>query len=275
MNSRILLLACAVLISLGILGYRELLLQPDGDLHAYFLDVDQGDAILLVTPSGKQILVDGGPNMETLEHLGHYMPFLDRTIELLVLSHPHADHLTAFPEILRRYNVEQVLLSGYDYAASQYKALIEELLSRKIEVILADSSRDISMGDGVLIDVVWPHPEDLNELDTNNASVVVRILYGTHKILLPGDIETEAEMAILRSEENIQSDVIKVPHHGSISSSSTGFLLAVRPELGIISAGRENSFGHPHEAIIQRYEKMSIPLRITAKEGTISLTFTR
>jgi|TARA_B100002003_G_C14116253_1_gene536902 competence protein ComEC len=263
------------LVVLGLLGYRELQLQPDGKLHVHFLDVDQGDATLLVTPSGKQILIDGGPNMDTLEHLGRFLPFFDREIDLLVLTHPNADHLMALPDVLQRYHVQQILLSGADYPLQRYKAMVQEILSRNISVVLADPAKDIDMGDGTVLDVLWPGPEQLDNFDVNNASVVVRVLFGEHAILLPGDIEEEAEIAMLLSGGDIRADVLKLPHHGSMSSSSTGLLLAVKPGLGIVSAGRNNRFGHPHAEVIERYENMGIPLRSTAKEGTISLTFTR
>ena len=213
--------------------------------------------------------------MDTLEYLGKYLPYFDRKIELLILTHPHEDHLTALPEILRRYTIESVLMSGSDHVSGRYSALIHELLLRKIPVILASPGRKIHMGDGTLLEIVWPEPAALRDLDTNNSSTVVRVLYGPHAILLTGDIEKEAEAAILQSGRAVRADILKVAHHGSNTSSSTGFLLAVQPRLGIVSLGLENSFGHPHSAIVKRYEKMGIPLRFTAKEGTISLTFTR
>lgn len=255
------------------LAARELALMPDGKLHLYFFDVGQGDATLIVTPSGKQIVVDGGPDMSTLEYLGTYMPFFDRTIDLVVLTHPNADHMTALPDVLHRYAVSSVLLSGSDYDLGKYSAMLEQILSRNISVVLADPTKDIDMGDGVVLDTVWPRPYDVSEFDVNNASVVLRVLYKNHSIMLPGDIEALAEHAILRSGVPLKSTVLKAAHHGSKSSSSTGFLLAVNPELAVISAGRDNRFGHPHLEVLHRFENMGIPLHSTAKESTISLTF--
>lgn len=274
-SPRVLFQLCTILAALGVLISREYHRQPDGQLHVHFLDVQQGDAVLLITPSGKQILIDGGPNMETLEYLGRFLPFFDRQIELLVLTHPHEDHLMALPEVLKRYRILQVLLSGSDAPSGRYAAMLHELSAKKISVVLADPQKSITMGDGVSLDCIWPRAEELHHLDSNNASVVIRVLFGETVILLPGDIEQETERAILLSGEDIQATVLKVPHHGSLSSSSTGFLLAVRPEFGIVSAGLENRFSFPHSAIVERYEKMGIPLRTTAKEGTISLTFAR
>lgn len=270
--TRGMLLCAAALLALNALAYRELSLQPDGRLHVHFLDVGQGDATLVVSPSGKRVLVDGGPNMATLEHLGRFMPFFDRNIHLVVLTHPNADHIAALPEILRRYRVHRVLLAGSDYPLGHYEALISEVLQQEIPVTLADPSQDIDLGDATTLDIVWP-AKDALAMDVNNASVVLRVLRGNHAVLLPGDIEEEAERAILRSGAPLHAGVLKAPHHGSKTSSSTGFLLAVAPEIAIVSAGEGNSFGHPHEAVLDRYRNMGIALRSTAKEGTISLTF--
>lgn len=271
--NRHLVILCILLTAACLLAARELLMLPDGKLHVHFLDVGQGDATLIVTPSGKQILVDGGPDTSTLEHLGRYMPFFDRTIDVLVLTHPNADHLMALPEILRRYSIDSVLLSGNDYGLGRYEAIIDEILSQNIPVVLADRVKQIDMGDGVVLDVVWPNKEVVAELDVNNASVVFRVLHKEESILLPGDIELLAEKAILQSGVSLSSTVLKAAHHGSKTSSSTGFLLAAKPRLVIVSAGKENRFGHPNAEVVHRLENMGIPLRSTAKEGTISLAF--
>ena len=270
---RHILFVCVLAASLCALALREVLLLPDGKLHLYFLDIGQGDATFIVTPSGKQILVDGGPDMSTLEHLGIYMPFFDRSIDLVVLTHPNADHMTALPEVLRRYHVSSVLLSGSDYNLGRYSAMIEQILLQKISVVLADPATDIDMEDGVVLDILWPQSDTVSDFDVNNASVALRLLYKDNSVLLPGDIEALAENIILQSGVPLRSTVLKAAHHGSKSSSSTGFLLAAEPELVIVSAGRDNRFGHPHAGVLDRLENMSIPLRSTAKEGTISLTF--
>jgi len=262
-----------MLLVLILLVHSELSLQPDGKLHVYFLDVGQGDSILLVSPSGKQILIDGGSNMSALEHLGKYMPFFDRTIELLVLSHPDSDHITALPEILQRYHVEQILLTGIQHGAGRYQALLHHLAEQGTRVIFSDPSQDIDIGDGLVLDVIWPpasvfgtHPKKAND-----TSIVIRALFGKESILLTGDIEEKAEKAILASGVDVHSTILKSPHHGSKSSSSTGFLLAVRPQLAIISVGKDNSFGHPHQEVLDRYAQMGITVRNTIEEGTISL----
>lgn len=259
-----------------VLLYREVSLLPDGDLWVHVLSVDQGDSILLVTPTGKQVLIDGGPNLQTLEHLGTLMPFFDRTIELLVLTHPDSDHLTALPEILKRYDIEQILLTGIQKNHPRYAYILDLIQGQQIPILIPDPAKDIAFDDGVLLDIIYPEPQVFGTTpkDANNTSVVIRALYGKDSILLTGDIEEEAEKAILASGVDIESGVLKAAHHGSKTSSSTGFILATNPQSVVISSGSGNSFGHPHGEVTDRFGYFGIPYRNTALEGTISLRFT-
>lgn len=267
-------LAICVLLVANFLAWRELHLMGDDTLHVHFLDVDQGDATLLITPSGKQVLIDGGPNLETLEHLGTYMPFFDRTIEVLVLTHPDTDHLTALPDVLRRYTVASIVLAGTEKSTAKYLDLLHEVETQHIPVIWSNPLNDIVFDDGVTLEMIWPDANEVTQIeDANDASVTLRVVYEDYRILLPGDIETLAEQKILESGRDVSADILKMPHHGSRTSSSTGFLLAVHPSLAIASTGQNNQFGHPHPEIVDRYEKLNISVRNTAEEGTISLEF--
>lgn len=263
-----------ILVIANLLTWRELSLLGNSTLQVHFLDVDQGDATLIVTPSGKQVLIDGGPNLKVLEHLGEYMPFFDRTIELLVLTHPDADHITALPDVLRRYSVAAFLLAGTEKYTARYQDVLHEIETQNIPVIWADPSKHVEFDDGVLLEIVWPDVHQIALIENaNDASITFRLRYLDHTILLPGDIEVFGEAEILASGRDIAADVLKMPHHGSRTSSSTGFLLAVNPKLAIASAGRNNRFGHPHADVLDRYEKLNISVRKTAEEGTISLEF--
>ncbi len=270
---RISALACVAMLATSALALHELSLQPDGRLHAYVFDVGQGDSLLLISPSGKTVLIDGGPDLSLLEHLGNSLPFLQRTIDLLVLTHPDSDHIAALPELLRRYDVEQVLLSGVRHASARYMAFLDLLAEKRISVMFADPATDIDIGDGVVLDTLWPPKGTAGtEPDpANNSSVVFRVLSPDGNLLLAGDIERQAERALLATGADLRAGVLKVPHHGSRTSSSTGFLLAVAPDTAVISVGEDNSFGHPHEEITQRYAALGIDVRSTAQEGTILL----
>ena len=276
MHFRLLLFLFVVILSMLALAAREYHLLPDGKLHIYTLDVGQGDSILIVSPSGKQVLIDGGPDLSSLERIGEYMPFFDRTIELLVLTHPDTDHIASFPDVLSRYKVERVLMSGIQHKSSLYSEFLDLLQKQNIPVILADSSQNMMIGDGLIFEVLWPSIQDVfaNIQDPNGTSVVLMAHYGLDRILLTGDIEKEQEAVILASGIDLRADVIKVPHHGSRTSSSTGWLAAVRPEMALVSVGEENTFGHPHPDVMERYAQLDIPVHSTVEEGTISLEFT-
>jgi len=256
-----------------LLTLHELTLLPNGKLGVHFLDVGQGDSTLLITPSGKQVLVDGGPDMSTLEHLGKHMPFFDRTLDLVILTHPHDDHLASFPEVFKRYKVKRVLLAGTELGPSRYHALLNEITGQQIPVIITNPLKDIDLGDGVVLDVIWPNANGRNEKNPNNSSVVIRALYKEESILLTGDIEIEAEEEILVTGADLSSTILKVAHHGSKTSSLTSFLLMVKPEQAIISVGEENAFGHPHEATLSRFKTLEVPVALTASNSPISFEF--
>ena len=247
---------------------------PDGCMHVDVFDVGQGDAIFLTTPSGKQVLVDGGPDLSLLEHLGKAMSFLDRSIDLLVLTHPHKDHLTALPEILKRYNVGEILLADVKHDSGRYRLLLDKVLATNTPVTFAHTSRTIQFDDGVVIEILWPLQSGVGaEKNPNNTSIVTRIAYKDHSMLLTGDIEEKTEAALLATGMDIQSTILKVAHHGSKSSSSTGFLLAANPVEAVRSYGSNNRFEHPHGEVISRLVDLGIPYKETAKSGTVSYIF--
>jgi competence protein ComEC len=233
-------------------------------------DVGQGDGILL-SSGGTQILVDGGPDGSILSHLGSAMPFFDRTVDLLVLSHPHMDHLQSFPELLRRYRVKAVLMTGVDYANPRYEEFLTLLADEGARLFVADPTQDLTVGP-FDIDVLWPPPRSFGVpmKDVNDDSVALRVTVPNGKtILFTGDMEEGEERKILQAGVDVRADILKVAHHGSRTSSSTGFLLAVRPSLAIASVAKDNSYGLPDEDVTARYAKLGIPLRMTMDEGTI------
>lgn len=249
---------------------REAAVAPDGRTHVHVLDVGQGDSILLVSPTGKQVLIDGGPDRGTLRAISARLSLFDRTIDMVVLTHPHLDHLAALPELLRRYDVGAILLSGMRADLGRYQEFLSLAEAEGATILLPDATKDIALGDGLTLDIIWPDSSlfgQETEHDPNDLSVVIRAMYGEDSVLLTGDIEAYAEAAILASGRDIDSDILKVAHHGSITSSATGFLLAASPERAVISAGRDNSFGHPNPEILDRFTHFGIPVHVTARDG--------
>ena len=275
--------AYLLMVAAAFLLFHEWVRLPDGKLHVAVLDIGQGDGLLITTPGDQRILVDGGPDWSLLERLGEELPFFGKTIHLLILSHSDADHVTAFPEILRRYNVQKVLLTGIARDTAIYSAFLDAVSQSDTEVLLAEANGDIDLGEGVTLDILWPLQNMFGEevKETNNTSIVAKLSWKDHptspdglrgaSVLLTGDIEEEVEEALLKEGIDLRSDILKVAHHGSRTSSSTGFLLAVAPELAVISVGRENTYGHPHPSVLGRFQALGIPVRRTDLEGTVEV----
>ena len=236
-------------ILLPALVWAAALSMPDGRLHVTFADVGQGDSALIITPRGNSILVDGGPGpLEAARLVGDRLPFWDRTVAMVVLTQPHADHARGLTELLRRYRVERVMEREIDYESRTYAAWKRALGEEGAVVTQARSGQVIVTDDGVLIQVLWP-PEQLQRgtaSDVDNASIVLRLVYGDVSFLLTGDMFAEAEASLVRRGAPLDSDVLKVAHHGSRTSSSARLLESVSPSVAVISVGKDNRYGHPH-----------------------------
>lgn len=249
---------------------------PDDRLNIAMLDVGQGDSILITTPGHLRILVDGGPDLSLLERLGEELPFFARRIDLLVLTHPDADHITALPAVLARYDVKKVLLSGIDVISSNYAAFLDALRASGAEILIAEADHDLDLGQGVMLDILWPRSSLFGQemKDVNNTSIVAKLTWKNQSILLTGDIQEDVEEELLKEGNDLAADILKVPHHGSKTSSSTGFLLAVHPQLALISVGRDNAFGHPHPEVLARYSALGIPVQRTDQRNTLHVVLT-
>jgi competence protein ComEC len=231
---------------------------PDGKLHVVFFDVGEGDAIFIETPRGQQILVDGGPSPTTLiGALGRSMPFWDRSLDLVILTHADEDHIAGLIPVLERYRVGQVLDSGYEHDSPTYQRWLELIEEKGIPIHLARAGMRIETGDGVELVVLHPGPElmEYTAADANNNSVVVRLATEQVSFLLSGDVEEAAEAMLVASGQELTSTVLKAPHHGGNTSSSAAFLKAVAPELVVISVGADNRFGHPSPQALERLEE--------------------
>lgn len=258
-----------------LIALREFRVRPDGLVHIHVLDIGQGDSIFITGPEGQQILVDGGPDLSALTGIAKHMSFFDRSIDVLVLTHPHLDHVAAFPEILRRYSVGLIIFTGVDSATAPYRQTLAIMNEQRTPVLIADPKQDVDLGGGMTLDMLWPPPEYAGiqtKKDLNDTSVVAMLRFGADSMLLTGDMEGPEEDELLASGEDIHANILKVGHHGSRTSTSTGLLLAVDPKVAVISAGRNNSFGHPHASTIARLRQFGIPTHVTAWEGEVNLT---
>jgi len=247
--------------------------QPDGYLHVAFLDVGQGDAIFIQTPAGRQVLVDGGQYPSRLnEQLEPYLPFWDRNLDLMVATHPDADHVSGLPDLLQRYSVA-LLLTGPDREErgedGPYRTLLEGAETRGMPVLPARAGERIKLDDGVTLECVHPGPLVLE--NDNEGSVVLRLVYDDFSLLLTGDAGEAAEEAMLASGQSLQALVLKAGHHGARTSTGDGFLAVVQPQIVIVSAGADNRFGHPHPEMLARASAAGATVLRTDELGTIEV----
>jgi len=250
------------LVILAVLASAAAITMPDDELHVSFLNIGQGDAILIQRGS-QQVLIDGGSSPQTLTgELGDRMPFWDRTIELVVLTHPDDDHISGLVEVLERYRVEQVLypdlevLDDFEDPLSLYQRWEELIEEKDIACTAARAGEAIDLGDGVTMTVLNP-PATLLEgtdSDVNNNSAVLRLDTGRVSFLLTSDIMWEAEFGLIARGAELSSTVLKVAHHGSYTSTTADFLAAVSPQLAVISVGEDNPYGHPSDEVMDRLE---------------------
>ncbi|MGH8248286.1 MAG: DNA internalization-related competence protein ComEC/Rec2, partial [Gammaproteobacteria bacterium] len=245
--------------------------QP-GRLSVAVLDVGQGDAILIETPSGQHVLVDGGPSPDAIKAaLGRNLAFYERRIDLIVLTHPQADHVNGLTSVLDQYSIGAVLARPGAADGEPYEAWTESLSRHEITLIAALRGQTVDLGDGAEISVIGPTTLPPNKTSNpNDASIVLRLTMGEFSMLLAGDIEREAEEELLASGTNLYSTVLKIAHHGSRTSSTAPFVARVQPSIDIISVGAENPFGHPAPDVLDRLENDLI-LR-TDEHGDITIT---
>ncbi|MDO8512935.1 MAG: MBL fold metallo-hydrolase [bacterium] len=244
--------------------------HPAPDFRMYFLNVGQGDATYLSFPDGQDALVDGGPGDRVLTELGQVMPFWDKDLDLVVVTHNHSDHISGLVGVLKRYQVNEIWLSGAIHTSNQYLEMLRLIKNKKIPVKIVEEGEE-KYFDQVKVRVVYPDenwqgrkPEDQHE-----ATVVTRWTYGKFALLLTGDLGTAQIERITSSREIIKADILKVPHHGSATGLNKEFLEKISPKAAVISVGKNNSFGHPKQSILNLLKHYYIKTYRTDQNGRV------
>ncbi len=232
----------------------------------HFVDVAQGDAAWLKTPDGVDIIIDGGRKGQGSHLLSYLQDHGVADIEVMVATHPDADHVGGLITLVNRLPVHQVLLNGQSATTQTYQDLINAIAAKAVPTVVPRAGDTFVWGCCVTARTV--HPVEPPGEDTNNASIVLRISYGQTDFLFTGDIEEAAEKAILERGELVEAEVLKVAHHGSKSGSSTAFLNAVSPEVAVISVG-PNPYGHPSGEVLARLSSVGASIYRTDLQGTI------
>ena len=243
--------------------------EERGILTVAFLDVGQGDAIFIESPTGKQILLDGGPDGSVLSRIGALLPFYDRSIDMLIVSNPDKDHFAGFIDVLKNYQVGNIMEPGTIPNTEIYKIFKEFVREEGATSVLARRGMNIDLGGGVYLQILFPD-RDVSGLSTNDGSIIAKLIYGDISFLLPGDTTQNIEKYLVGLDgSNLDVDVLKLAHHGSKTSSSEPLLAVTTSEYAVISAGVKNRYGHPHREVLERLAKYNIPALGTYKEGTI------
>ena len=280
-----LLIAIAVLFGASIFENRASLINREEasagkqtqPLRVYFLNVGQGDAIYIRTPYEQDILIDGGPDNSVLSELGKVMPFWDREIDVMILTHPHNDHVTGLVEVLRRFKVNQIYYTGALHTAPNYLAWLEEIKKQNLKLNIVQDFFEIKFSDDLKLQFLHPQKNLVNQSfkELNDSSIVNRLVYRDLAYLFVGDAEESVEQELLKMKNDkkieLKSDVLKIGHHGSSSSSSENFLNEVNPQVAVIQSGLDNEFGHPRFKILKRLERLSIKVLRNDLNGIIGV----
>jgi competence protein ComEC len=261
-----------LLILAAITVWTTILSPEDDRLNVYIFDVGQGDSILIRRGSF-EILVDGGPDDAILSQLGRALPSWDRMIEVVVATHPHADHVTGLIRVLSRYTVGEVWTSGAAYDTATYARFLSLANQTEGGVVVVASGEHREVG-GMDISVLAPVERlaDRTLTNANLSSIIIKVSFGQFDLLLTGDAENEIQQALLARGSDVDADVLKVPHQGSRDAHLPQFIARVSPLVAIISVGQDNRYGHPHQETVDWYETSGITLLRTDRDGTVHVT---
>ena len=264
--------ALLFLLFLNFLSWNFLLSLQDKKAEVVFFDVGQGDAVFIKTPQGHHILIDGGPGDKILEHIGKELSFLEDKIDLLILTHPHYDHLSGLMEILQIYDVENIMCTGVEGESDIAKEWRE--IAKERGYIEAIAGKRV-FAKNFSLEIVYPEESLEGETvsDLNTASVISYLAMDGRSFLFTGDAYASQEKEVLSSYNIPEVDVLKVGHHGSKTSTSSEFISALSPSYGVIMAGEGNRHGHPHEATIQTLEKHNVEVLRTDEHGNIRFVY--
>ena len=272
LNKKVAGIVLLILVALNIFIWRTTLTARANTLHVHFFDVGQGDAIYIRTPANQDILVDGGPDSSVLAKLGQAMPFYDRKIELMILTHPHADHVDGLVDVLQRYEVEQVLYTGVEYKSATYDEWQKLITAKNISAKIAVAGQVIQLGSAQL-NILFPTQNFTGKTikELNNSSVVGHLTYDASSVLLTGDAEKEVEKSLLEKlpSGQLKSNIFKAGHHGSDTSNTKSFIQAVDPEIAVISVGEKNKYKHPAPSTLETFTDSGIRVFRTDQDGDI------
>lgn len=254
--------------------YAVLSEDRNGLLTVSYLNVGEGDAIFIDAPSGREVLIDGGsPGGGVLRRLGSVLPFYDRSIDVVIPTHPDADHIGGLVDVLERYDVGYVLQSDVRGATPLWNTLETTIAAdgqKGTKVVTALRGQVVDLGDGAYLEILSPD-RSMPAADTNDGCVVARLVYGKTAFMFPCDAPQGVEKYLVALDgKSLRSDVLKAGHHGSRTSSSIQFVGSVSPQYAVYSRGCDNTYGFPHQETVATFARLNIPTLDTCTDGTIT-----
>jgi competence protein ComEC len=269
---KVILISFSFFLILNIFIWSAIYIQGHGKLKVDFLDVGQGDSIYIQAPNGNNILIDGGIDRKVLSSLGNVLPFGNIKIDIVLGTHPDADHIGGLPFVFDNYKVSAYVDNGAKSDTTVFKTLENKIESEKVERVQAKAGMRIILDQdkNIVFDVLSPYMNVNKVNDTNMGSIVGKLSYGSSTFMFTGDASINVEQNLVRTfGVNLQSNVLKVGHHGSKTSSSEVFLKMLSPQFAVISVSAKNMYGHPHKEVIDLLNKLEIKILRTSEEGTI------
>ncbi len=244
-----------------------------GLLKVVFLDVGQGDAIFIESPSGRQILIDGGGTEVVQRQLRKHLGFFDRDLDMVVATHPDQDHIGGLVSVLKRYRVQSILLTENKNDTPVADMFLKGVQGEGATIHYARAGQVYDLGVGergsTTLRILFPD-YDPTELESNTSSIIAKLTYGSIDFMLTGDSPIAIEEYLVEQGIPLQSEVLKAGHHGSRTSSSAEFVAAVAPQFAVISSGKDNRYGHPHKEVTKVLTDAGVAIKNTALLGSIS-----
>jgi competence protein ComEC len=244
--------------------------EPIQNTKVTMLDVGQGDSFLIQASNGKQMLIDGGKDATVLVELAKVMPWGDRNIDIVLATHPDMDHIGGLDAVLKRYKVDMFLTSEVGGDTQEYKNLLSLVNKKKIPAYFVKAGMRFDLSDKDYFLVLFPD-RDVSGWETNTGSVVGKFVSGERSVLFTGDSPAPIEQYLSKSIPLLLDvDILKLGHHGSRTSTTAALLKVATPELALISAGKNNSYGHPHKEVLTLLEQFNIPYISTQTDSTVT-----
>ncbi len=268
-NWRTYLLASLVVIS-TVLWWAVYYEDHKGLLTFSVLDIGQGDSLFIESPTGTQVLIDGGPNKNLMKEISHVMAWYDRHIDMIIVTNPDLDHYSGFIPLLQKYSADVFMEPGTQAHYPAYDVLEKEVADKKITKILARRGEKIDLGGGAYLEVLFPD-RDPTGMSTNDGSIVMKLVYGGTSVMLQGDSTAKIEHYLVGLDgTSLEADILKAGHHGSHTSSSEEYVKEVNPKWMVMSSGQNNEYGHPHKETLETTAKLNIPAYDTCNNGRIT-----